>query len=237
MAYDIENGRDSNNSPLDEQTLREIYGRHFRMVVQDGGVASVMASYNMVNGIKSTQNKHLLTDVLRDDFGFKGFVLSDWWAMPPMPHADADTTCSRATPSRRSRPVWTSSSPGRSATASSKISSSAGRADRRGHHESAARVLEQKFRFKADKRTARSGSARRSRSTEAAGSAATAPHIALSEKAAVESMVLLKNENDTLPINRRSQGGGRRRDGSLLDDDGSNDRPAASSTSPPTSDR
>ena len=52
------------------------------MVVQDGGVASVMASYNKVNDKKSTQNTHLLTDVLRDDFGFKGFVLSDWWAMP-----------------------------------------------------------------------------------------------------------------------------------------------------------
>ena len=39
-----------NNSQLDEQTLRETYGRHFRMVVQDGGVASVMASYNKVNG-------------------------------------------------------------------------------------------------------------------------------------------------------------------------------------------
>ncbi len=43
MAYDIEVSRDDNNSQLDEQTLREIYGRHFRMVVQDGGVASVMA--------------------------------------------------------------------------------------------------------------------------------------------------------------------------------------------------
>ena len=59
MAYDIENGRDVNNSQLDEQTLREIYARHFRMVVQDGGVASVMASYNQVNGEKSTANAHL----------------------------------------------------------------------------------------------------------------------------------------------------------------------------------
>jgi beta-glucosidase len=47
MGYDIEaNGRDFNDVSMDEQTLREIYGRHFRMVVQDGGVASVMASYN-----------------------------------------------------------------------------------------------------------------------------------------------------------------------------------------------
>jgi hypothetical protein len=82
MAYDIEIKRAANNSEMDEQTLREIYARHFRMVVQDGGVASVMASYNMVNGTKSTQNEHTLTEVLRNDFGFKGFVFSDWWAMP-----------------------------------------------------------------------------------------------------------------------------------------------------------
>jgi len=83
MAYDIEVNRQGNNSVMqDEQTLREIYARHFRMVVQDGGVSSVMASYNQVNGVKATQDQHILTDVLRNDFGFKGFVLSDWWAMP-----------------------------------------------------------------------------------------------------------------------------------------------------------
>ena len=57
MGYDIENGRADNNSQMDEQTLREIYGRHFRMVVQDAGVASVMASYNAVNGTKSTRER------------------------------------------------------------------------------------------------------------------------------------------------------------------------------------
>ena len=82
---------------MDEQTLREIYGRHFRMVVQDGGVASVMASYNLVNGTKSTQNEHMLTDVLRDDFGFKGFVLSDWWAMPSTAERPPTRARSRAT--------------------------------------------------------------------------------------------------------------------------------------------
>ena len=70
----------TNDSDMDEQTLREIYGRHFRMVVQDSGVSSVMASYNAVDGTKSTINRHTLTDVLRNDFGFKGFILSDWWA-------------------------------------------------------------------------------------------------------------------------------------------------------------
>src|SRR5205823_5204746 len=69
------------------------YGRPFRMVVQDGGVAAVMASYNLVNGIKSTESQHTLTEVLRGDFGFRGFVMSDWWAMRPgaNPGVDAGT--------------------------------------------------------------------------------------------------------------------------------------------------
>ncbi|HTQ04870.1 MAG TPA: glycoside hydrolase family 3 N-terminal domain-containing protein [Polyangiaceae bacterium] len=82
-ANNIENGRATQNAQMDEQTLREIYSRHFEMVVQDGGVAAIMASYNLINGTKNTVNKHLLTDILRTDFGFKGLVLSDWWAMPP----------------------------------------------------------------------------------------------------------------------------------------------------------
>ena len=82
LGNNIEIDRFSINAQMDEQTLREIYGRHFEMVVRDGGVGCVMASYNSVNGKKSTQNKHTLTQVLRYDFGFRGFVLTDWWAMP-----------------------------------------------------------------------------------------------------------------------------------------------------------
>lgn len=81
-ANNIENQRFSINSQMDEQTLREVYGRHFEMVVRDGGVGCMMASYNQVNGKKSTQNKHTLTEMLREDMGFQGFVLTDWWAMP-----------------------------------------------------------------------------------------------------------------------------------------------------------
>ena len=78
----IEDRRWSINAQMDEQTLREVYGRHFEMVVRDGGVGCVMAAYNSVNGTKSTQNRHTLTNILRDDMRFKGFVLTDWWAMP-----------------------------------------------------------------------------------------------------------------------------------------------------------
>lgn len=81
-ANNIENGRAKINSQMDEQTLREVYGRHFEMVVRDGGVGCMMAAYNQVNRVKSTQNKHTLNEMLRVDMGFRGFVLTDWWAMP-----------------------------------------------------------------------------------------------------------------------------------------------------------
>jgi len=86
-ANNIEKKRADQNAILDEQTLREVYGRHFEMVVQDGGIGCVMAAYNSVNGVKSTQNAHLLRDVLKapieqGGMGFQGFVISDWWAMP-----------------------------------------------------------------------------------------------------------------------------------------------------------
>ena len=86
-ANNIENARQNQNAKMNEQTLREIYSRHFEMVIQEGGIGCLMASYNAVNGVKATQNPHLLTDILRKPqaeggFGFRGIVLSDWWAMP-----------------------------------------------------------------------------------------------------------------------------------------------------------
>jgi beta-glucosidase len=81
-ANNIERQRWVVNSNLEPRTLRETYGRHFEMIVQDGGTACIMAAYNMVNGLKATQNKELLTTILRNEFGFKGLILSDWWAMP-----------------------------------------------------------------------------------------------------------------------------------------------------------
>jgi beta-glucosidase len=61
----------------DPRTLHEVYLPHFKRVV-DEGVASVMSSYNSANGEWCGQNKALLTDILRDEWGFKGFVQSDW---------------------------------------------------------------------------------------------------------------------------------------------------------------
>ncbi len=64
---------------VDERTLREVYLPHFRMVVQEGGVGSVMAAYNQVNGQYCAENVHLLRDILKNEWGFLGFVESDWF--------------------------------------------------------------------------------------------------------------------------------------------------------------
>ena len=64
-----------------EDVLREVYLPHFRTVV-DAGVDCVMSAYNSVNGSWAGENRHLLTDVLRDDWGFTGFVLTDFiWGL------------------------------------------------------------------------------------------------------------------------------------------------------------
>ncbi len=74
----IEDTRFTVNVSVDERSLREIYLPHFRMAVQDGRVGSVMAAYNLVNGQYCAENFHLLRDVLKGEWGFRGFVESDW---------------------------------------------------------------------------------------------------------------------------------------------------------------
>jgi beta-glucosidase len=73
----MENARFSVDVTVDETALHEIFLPHFRRIV-DEGVASVMSAYNSVNGEWCGQNRALLTDVLRDEWGFSGFVISDW---------------------------------------------------------------------------------------------------------------------------------------------------------------
>ena len=73
--------RNSVNAVVDERALREIYLKAFEIAVKKGKPAMVMASYNRVNGAFATQNKFLLTDVLRGEWGFDGVVVSDWNAV------------------------------------------------------------------------------------------------------------------------------------------------------------
>ncbi|HOX27754.1 MAG TPA: glycoside hydrolase family 3 protein, partial [bacterium] len=65
---------------IDERTLREIYLPQFEVAVKEGGSLALMCSYNRINGVYACENKHILTDILKDEWGFKGVVMSDWGA-------------------------------------------------------------------------------------------------------------------------------------------------------------
>lgn len=73
--------RGSINEIIDERTLREIYLPAFRAAVTEAGVLSVMSAYNQINGQFCSENVHLLKDILKDDWGFQGLVMSDWGAV------------------------------------------------------------------------------------------------------------------------------------------------------------
>lgn len=76
-----ETRRLSGSSEVDERTLREIYLPAFEMAVKEGGVRSVMNAYNAINGTFCAENKKLLTDILRKEWGYQGFVVTDWGAV------------------------------------------------------------------------------------------------------------------------------------------------------------
>jgi beta-glucosidase len=204
-ANNIENGRGSANSEMDEQTLREVYGRHFEMIVRDGGVACVMASYNLVNGKKATQNKHLLNEILRDDFGFQGFVMSDWWAMPPgTAGASPDALSANAAEAMNAgldlelpwaynyQQLEAITGPGKPISEATLT-------------KAASRILEQKYRFKIAKLNETPGLRPPQTTLSDLNSIEdNQDHIAIAHQAALEAITLLKNENHTLPIKKDS---------------------------------
>ncbi len=77
-ANNQERARHTMSSDVDERTLQEIYFPAFRKAVREAGVGAVMDSYNLVNSVHSTENAWMNIDVLRDQWGFEGIVMSDW---------------------------------------------------------------------------------------------------------------------------------------------------------------
>ncbi|MBP5292489.1 MAG: glycoside hydrolase family 3 C-terminal domain-containing protein, partial [Lachnospiraceae bacterium] len=79
-ANNTELRRQASDSVMDERTFREIYLTGFEIAVKESDPKSIMSSYNLINGVYANENEHLLQEILRDEWGFSGFVVSDWGA-------------------------------------------------------------------------------------------------------------------------------------------------------------
>ncbi|RLC60836.1 MAG: beta-glucosidase, partial [Chloroflexi bacterium] len=79
VCNDSEFERMSISSEVDERALREIYLPPFRAAVEEAGTWSVMAAYNKLNGVHCSENAYVLQDILKGEWGFDGFVVSDWF--------------------------------------------------------------------------------------------------------------------------------------------------------------
>lgn len=80
VVNDQEYERFRTNVEVDERVLRELYLLPFEMLVKDAGIVSIMSAYNRIRGVYATEYRHTLTDVLRTEWGFEGYVQSDFWS-------------------------------------------------------------------------------------------------------------------------------------------------------------
>ena len=80
MANSQEWYRHTNDSVLSERAAREIYARPFEIAVKEGGVQAIMTAYNSVNGYHAASNYDMTKVLLRDEWKYEGFVMTDWWA-------------------------------------------------------------------------------------------------------------------------------------------------------------
>lgn len=177
-ANNIENTRQIVNVVIDERTLREVYLPHFKKTVQDGKVASVMSAYNRVNGVYCSENKHLLKDILKDEWGFDGFVVSDWFAFKIRPLRALEAGLDVEMPFALSYgfPL--------------EIAEAIHRIPMESLDESVKRILRQKFRFGLfDTKRKVDGDIHKSEE-----------HKKMAYLSSLEGITLLKNENHALPV-------------------------------------
>ncbi|MDY0914565.1 glycoside hydrolase family 3 C-terminal domain-containing protein [Rathayibacter festucae] len=169
------------SSDIDERPLREIYLRAFERVVREARPWTVMASYNRLNGVPATENHWLLTEVLRDEWGFDGIVVSDWGAVGDRVRAlQAGTDLQM---------------PGGDPSADAEVVDAVrtGELDEDVVTTSSRRMLDL------------AGRAQRAREDFPDARLDVDAHHALAREVAARAIVLLKNDADTLPLERTAR--------------------------------
>ena len=172
--------RMSISAEIDERTLREIYLTAFEKVVKKVQPWTVMASYNKVNGVFAAESPLLLTQILKEEWGFEGVVVSDWGAVN-------DKAASLAAGLDLEMP-----GPGAHNTATLAAMVRAGELDEKVIDEAARRGLEMIFKGNASRQNSATFD--------------QAAHHTLARRAAAESMVLIKNEGGFLPLQPENAG-------------------------------
>lgn len=174
-ANNAETLRINMSSDVDERALREIYLAPFEMGVKNAKPWTVMSSYNKVNGVQMAENKELLTDILRDEWGFDGVVVSDWGGVKDrVKSLEAGNDLDMPENKRNNQSIV-------EAVKSGLLSESV-------LDQSVERILELIFKAKEQERFT--------------DEVDFESHRSISRKVAEESVVLLKNENNLLPITK-----------------------------------
>jgi beta-glucosidase len=170
--------RNGINVIVSNRALREIYLKAFEIAVKEAQPLTIMSSYNKVNGSYVSESYLLLTDILRNEWGFKGFVLTDWWAEhnPVAQMAAGNDQLMPGTEDQIQEII--------SAVSSGKLSETV-------IDQNVARILEVTTQLPAFRHYAYSNKP----DMEA--------HSLAAREAAAEGMVLLKNDSQTLPLKRR----------------------------------
>lgn len=174
----IEDTRHDVDVTVGERTLREIYLPHFRRAVQEAQVGSVMSAYNQVNGFYCDLSTHLLRDILKDEWGFAGFVESDWFLGT---HASVESV--RAGLDIEMPSLLEFRTLGRELAG--------GDIDEREIDDAVRRILRAQLCFGLDERE---------RVLDDPTARETPEHLALAREVATRGIVLLRNESGALPL-------------------------------------